>query len=79
MSDIYRVAFGKSVFAHTFRTKRYAEEYLDKSEALDLINGTRPKDGERRMILRGVTPVEIRFAVLGEWIACDLVVDKEGV
>lgn len=79
MAHEYRVAFGKSVFAHTFRTHEIAADYLDKSEALDLINGARPRDGERRLILRGVTPVEIRFAVLGQWIAADLVVDQPGV
>jgi hypothetical protein len=72
MSTGYRLAFGKSVFASWYRTRELASASLDKIEALDLANGTRPKDGNRRIILEGTTPVEIRFAVLGQWITADL-------
>jgi hypothetical protein len=73
VTDQYRVAFGRSVFTTVFATQQEASEYLDQSEALDLINGFRPKDGDQRTILRGVTPVEIRFAVNREWITAPVI------
>jgi hypothetical protein len=76
MTDQFRVAFGRSVFTTTFATQQEASEYLDQSEALDLLNGFRVRDNDQRVIIRGVTPVEIRFAVNGEWITADLVVDQ---
>jgi hypothetical protein len=74
-AELYRVAFGRSVFTATFTSLEDAQFYLDKSEALDLACGRRPKDNDRRLIIRGTVPVEVRFAVLGEWITADMVVD----
>lgn len=77
MSTGYRIAFGRSVFASWYRTRELAVAFLDRSEALDLANGVRPKDGDRRIILEGTTPIEIRFAILGQWIATDLTISTE--
>jgi hypothetical protein len=74
-ADLFRVAFGRSVFTATFLTFEDAANYLDKSVALDLACGRRPKDNDRMVIIRGTDPVQVRFAVLGQWIIADMVVD----